>query len=164
MAGVAFRREWPIDNLLSELNSGTELNSDGSITFIGRDNDDLFFLLADGVIYPDSVTRNDVSEISRRSFLDLRKNGIVEKKTLISDISKRIAELICAPRHKYTMWTKCRLTQMSFAKSARFEVNGISIRTAAHLPKWLQLREHFVSGVGHKSVRFAIFWLYYLFR
>lgn len=163
MAGVAFRSEWPIDKLLSELNSGTEVNSEGSITFTARDHDDLFFLLADGVAYPKTVTQNDVSELSRRSFLELRKNGIVKKKPLISEISKRISALICAPRHKYTMWTKCRLKSMSQAKSSRFEVDGVGIRTAPHLPKWMRLEEHFVSGVGRINPNVLPFFGYMIF-
>lgn len=163
MVGVAFRNGWPIDKLLLQLNTVTELNSEGNISFKTLDNDDLFFLLADGVAHPDNVTRNDVSEISRRSFLDLRKNGAVKKQPLISEISKRIAERIRAPRHKYTMWTKCRLSQMSFAKSSRFEVEGVSIRTAPHLPKWLKLNEHFVSGIGCINPNILPFFGYIIF-
>lgn len=149
---VSFRKEWSdsgvIDKLLSELNDGTEPNPEGSITFTVSDHRDLFFLLADGISYPKTITRNDVSAISYRSFLDLRKSGIVSRNSLISEIAKRVTLLEQAPKKKYTMWTKCRLRQMSFAKTSRFGVEGVAIRTSAHLPKWLRLDEHFISGVG----------------
>lgn len=109
---------------------------------------DLFFLLADGVTYPETITRNDVSAISYRSFLDLRKTGSVAKKMLISEIAKRVAELERAPQKKFTMWTKCRLRHMSSRKSVRFDIEGVNIRTVARLPKWLQLEDYFISGIG----------------
>jgi hypothetical protein len=152
MAGVSYRKEWSesgvIDKLLTELNAGTELSSGGGITFTATDYRDLFFLLADGITYPDTITRNDASAISYRSFLDLRKKGNVSKKPLISEISKRVVELLSAPRHKYTMWTKCRLRQMSFAPTVRFKIDEVSLRTSSRLPKWLQLNEHLISGIG----------------
>lgn len=46
------------------------------------------------------------------------------------------------------MWSKMRLRQMPFAKPVRFSIEGVRVRTAAYLPKWLRLPEHFVSGVG----------------
>lgn len=153
MAGVSYRKTWSdsgtIDKLLVELNTSTELNSEGNITFTARDHRDLFFLLADGVAYPESITRTDASDISYRAFLDLRKRGIVDKKPLISEIAKRIGELESKPLKKYTMWTKCRLRQMSLRKGVRFDVEGVRIRTVARLPNWLRLREYFISGVGN---------------
>ena len=152
MTKVAFKKEWldngVIDKLLTELNSGTELNSEGNITFTAPDHQDLFFLLADGIGHSGSITRNDASAISYRSFLDLRKNGKVSRKPLVSEISRRIAELERTPFQKYTMWTKCRLKEMSFASSAHFEVDEVTIKTSYRLPKWLQLEEYFISGVG----------------
>lgn len=152
MTRVSFRKDWSnsgnIDKLLSKLNLGTELNTEGGITFTAQDHDDLFFLLADGIIYPSTITRNDASTISYRSFLDLRKKGDVGKKPLISEVSKRIADLEKAPRRKYTMWTKCRLRKMALSKNLRFNVEGVMVRTAPTLPQWLHLNDHFISGVG----------------
>jgi hypothetical protein len=165
--GVSFRKEWSesgiVDKLLAELNDGTELNSEGSITFTASDHRDLFFLLADGIAYPATITRNDASAISYRSFLDLRKNGRVSRKPLISEIAKRVSALEQAPRKKYTMWTKCRLRQMSFAKTARFDVDGVAIRTTPYLPKWLRLDEHFISGVGRINPNVLSFYGYLIF-
>lgn len=152
MKSASFRKDWlesgVVDKLLSELNAGTQPTPEGGIQFTASDHRDLFYLLSDGITYPDTITRSDVSEISYRSFLDLRKNGQVGGKSLISDIAKRVAELESAPRCKYTMWTKCRLRQMSFAKSERFNVEGVKIRTAPYLPNWLQLDDYFISGLG----------------
>lgn len=167
MTEVSFRRKWLesgiVDKLLSELNDGTELNSEGSITFTANDHRELFFLLADGIIYPDTITRNDVSPISYRSFLELRKSGPVTRKPLISEIAKRVGALEQVPKKKYTMWTKCRLRQMSFTKTARFKVEGVAIRTSAHLPKWLRLEEYFISGVGSINPLVLPFYGYLIF-
>jgi hypothetical protein len=152
MTSVAYRKEWSesgiVDKLIAQLNAGTEPNSEGNITFTAGDSEDLFFLLADGIVYPETVTRKDVSAISYRAFLDLRKNSKVSKRQLISEIAKRLAELESATRQKYTMWTKCRLRQMSFAKCVRFDVEGVAVRTVPRLPRWLRLQEYFVSGLG----------------
>lgn len=152
MSRVAYRKDWEnsgdINKIVSELNAGTELNSDGGITFTVDDHDDLFFLLADGIVYPKAITRDDVSEISYRAFIDLRKRGAVEKAKLLSEVSRRIASLEAAPKRKYTMWTKCRLRNMSQIKSVKFKIESVSIRTEYKLPDWLKLKEHFVSGVG----------------
>lgn len=152
MTGVSFRTDWKqsglVSKLLAELNTGTEANSDGSITFVANDHSDLFFLLADGLTYPSDLTRNDASAISYRAFLDLRKQGIVTEKPLLADIGRRVRDLQAAPRGQFTMWSKCRLRQMSFHPASRFQLDGVSIRTAAHLPHWLRLDEHFISGVG----------------
>lgn len=167
MVNVSFRKAWSdsgiVDKLITELNLGTELNPEGNITFTAGDHRDLFFLLADGITYPETITRNDASAISYRSFLDLRKSGKVSRKSLISEIAKRVAELESAPRHKYTMWTKCRLRQMNFAKSVRFAVAGVAIRTAARLPRWLRLDEHFISGIGSIDPNVLPFFGYLIF-
>ena len=149
--------------LINELNSGTELNADGNIAFTAHDDRDLFYLLADGITYPDSITRMDASAISHRSFLDLRKSGEVSRKPLISEIASRVGALESAPRRKYTMWTKCRLRSMTFAKTVRFDVKGVAIRTSRHLPKWLQLSEHFISGIGRVRPNALPFYGYLIF-
>ena len=152
MTRVTVRKEWSdsgiIDKLLAKINDGTEPNSEGSIAFTTRDHEDLFFLLSDGITYPETITRIDASAISRRVFLDLRKSGRVSRKPLVSEIARRVVALEQTPQRKYTMWTKCRLRQMSFTKTARFNLEGVAIRTAPYLPKWLRLDEHFISGVG----------------
>ena len=167
MARAAFRKDWEesgyVARLIGRLNEGTEPNSEGSITFRADDSSDLFFLLADGIVYPEDVTRSDVSSISYRAFLDLRKAGLVESRALIKEIARRISDLRSAPRHTYTMWTKMRLRQMPFAKSVRFNVDGVKIRTAAYLPKWLHLDEHFISGVGHIQPNVLTFFGYIIF-
>lgn len=152
MTGVSFRTDWKqsglVSKLLAELNSGTEVNPHGGITFVADDHSDLFFLLADGLTYPSDLTRNDTSAISYRAFLDLRKQGIVTEKPLLADIGRRVRDLQAAPRVQFTMWSKCRLKQMSLHPTSRFTLDGVSIRTADHLPQWLRLEEHFISGVG----------------
>jgi hypothetical protein len=167
VTGVSFRKEWSesaiIDKLLAKLNDGTEPNFEGSITFTTRDHEDLFFLLADGITYPETITRNDASTISYRAFLDLRKSGRVSRKPLISEIAKRVTALEQASRKKYTMWTKCRLREMRFTKTARFNVEGVAIRTSPYLPKWLRLDEHFISGVGTINPNVLSFYGYLIF-
>jgi len=164
---VSFRKEWLdagiIDKLITELNGGTELNSEGSITFTAHGDRDLFYLLADGISYPDTITRRDAYAVSYRSFLDLRKGGEVRRGPLISEIVKRIKALEGAPRHRYTMWTKCRLKNMSFTKSVRFHVDGVGIRTASNLPRWLRLDEHFISGIGRIDPNVLPFFGYLIF-
>lgn len=152
-----------ISRLVDRLNEGTELNSEGSIAFRADDFEDLFFLLADGVTYPEDVTRSDVSSISYRAFIDLRKLGRVDTRTLIREIAKRVGDLRSSPRQIYTMWSKMRLRQMPFAKTVRFNFDGVSVRTAAHLPRWLQLDEHFISGVGRIKPDVLPFFGYIIF-
>ena len=152
MTRVSFRKDWSesglIARLIERLNSGTELGPEGRITFRAEDFEELFFLLADCIIYPNDITRSDVSTISYRAFISLRKSGDVDSRALLQEIARKIAELCSASRHTYTMWSKMRLRQMSFARPVRFSVDGVGIRTAAHLPKWLRLDEYFVSGIG----------------
>lgn len=152
MTGVSFRTDWKqsglVSKLLAELNAGTAVNADGGITFVAEDYADLFFLLAEGLAYPSDLTRNDASAISYRSFLNLRKKGDVAEKPLVAEIARRIRDLQAEPRAQFTMWSKMRLRQMAFHPTSRFDLDGVSIRTAAHLPQWLQLDEHFISGVG----------------
>jgi hypothetical protein len=167
VTGVSFRKKWTesgiIDKLLAKLNDATEPNSEGGINFTTRDHTDLFFLLGDGVTHPETITRNDAFTISRQAFLDLRKSGRVSRKPLISEIAKRVVALEQTPQKKYTMWTKCRLRQMSFAKTARFDVEGVAIRTAPYLPKWLRLDEYFISGVGTINPNVLSFYGYLIF-
>ena len=166
MTKVAFRSEWSktgvIDKLLSELNSGTKLNSDGAIQFTAHDHRDLFYLLADAITYPGSITRRDVSAISYRSFIDLRRLGLVNRKKLISEISIAITNIESMPNKRFTMWTKCRLSQMNFVKGLRFKVDGVLIRTSSHLPKWLRLEEHFLSGFGRINPNDLPFFGYFI--
>lgn len=149
---VAFSSDWvqsgDITRLIAELNAGTELAGQG-ITFKVRDHEDLFFLLADGIHHSESITRADVSSASRRAFIELRKKGDVSQEALITEINKKIAKLQSAPLKRFTMWSKFRMRQMSFSPGCRFTIETVRIRTAARLPKWLQLDEHFISGIGH---------------
>jgi hypothetical protein len=148
---VAFSCDWvqsgDIGRLISELNAGTELKG-GAVQFKVRDHEDLFFLLADGIRHSEAVTRADISFASRRAFVELRKKGDVSQDALIREINKRIAKLQSLPVKRFTMWSKCRLKQMSFSPGCKFTIETVNIRTAARLPKWLQLEEHFVSGIG----------------
>ena len=70
MGGIGYVRR-----LIDQLNAGTELNPEGAITFRASDFEELFFLLADCIVYPRDVTRADMSGISYRAFIDLRKTG-----------------------------------------------------------------------------------------
>ncbi len=134
--------------LLKRLNEATEPNEKGSISFVRTDHSELFDLLAHLVACPQDVTGKDVSAITYRAFLDLRRKGRVAQRPLISLVAKRINELRKKPLKTYTMWTKMRLTQMAFSKSVRFKFEDVSVRTVSRLPKWLQLEPHFISGVG----------------
>lgn len=167
MAEISFRSDWKqagtISKLLLQLNNGTELNSSDTITFVADDHLDLFFLLADGLVYPNDITRNDASAISRRAFLDLRRRGAVLEKPLLAEIAQRIKSLQNATRTRFTMWSKCRLKQMSFHPTSRFELDGVSIRTASSLPAWLHLDEHFISGVGRIEPNQLPFFGYIIF-
>lgn len=167
MASVSFRSDWKQSGLsaklIAELNSGTEVNSDGAVSFTAHDYSDLFSLLADGLRYPADITHDDASSISYRSFIDLRKTGLVSEKGLLSEIGRRTRELQLEPRTRFTMWSKCRLQQMSFHPESRFTLDSVSIRTAAHLPRWLQLDEHFISGVGRIQPNKLPFYGYVIF-
>ena len=134
--------------LLARLNQGTETNQSGSITFTASDDRELFELLAHQVSFPADVNYQDASAISYRAFLDLRKKGQVEQKSLISLIARRVEQLRDRPMVTFTMWTKFRLQQMAFAKSVKFKFDDVRLRTAPQLPKWLRLETHFISGVG----------------
>lgn len=167
MTRAAFRRDWNesglVRRLFDRLNNGTEISSEGGITFRAEDFKELFFLLADCVVFPEDITRSDVSSISYRAFIDLRKNGPVDSRALLKEVAQKIAELRSEPRHVYIMWSKMRLRQMPFAKTVRFEFNGVKIRTAAYLPKWLRLDEYFVSGVGRVKPSVLPFFGYIIF-
>jgi len=149
---ASFRRDWEksgaVNHLVKLLNEGTEKNPDGGITFVAQDHRDLFFLLADCIVAPSDVTRNDVSAASYRAFLDLRRQGNVATGILISEIAERIEALRKKPRNKYSMWSKMRLRQMAHNRGSRFKLDDVSIRTTYRLPNWMVLEEHFISGVG----------------
>lgn len=150
---ATFKTKWIepglVSRLICELNDGTKVNEGGSITFVADDHSDLFFLLADCVATKGELPRRDISTISCRAFLELRKNGPVDRDKLRSAISRKATELLALPRVPHTMWSKMRLRQMAFSRGARFEYDGVRIRTVANLPKWLQLDEYFISGIGH---------------
>lgn len=52
---------------------------------------------------------------------------------------------------------------MSFAKGVRFDLEGVAVRTAPRLPKWLRLEEHFISGVGRIDPNALPFFGYLIF-
>ncbi|UOR16482.1 HEPN domain-containing protein [Qipengyuania aquimaris] len=149
---VSYKPKWQksgnLSRLLRELNEGTELNENGGITFTASDHQDLFFLLADSVTSKSDLTRRDLSGISYRSFIELRKQGEVKLKPLLAEISRRSNELLSSERIQHTMWSHMRLKQMAFHPGCRFEFDGVRIRTVARLPKWLRLSEYFISGIG----------------
>lgn len=135
-------------SLLQRLNDATELNERGSISFIRNDHRELFELLAHQICFPEGFSYRDVSAISYRAYLDLRKEGAVDQKSLISLIAQRVEQWKTRPLKTYTMWTKMRLSQMASASGLRFQFDGVFVRTVANLPKWLSLETNFISGIG----------------
>lgn len=150
---ISLKNSWNksgnFQRLLKELNDGTSKNADGGITFEVRDHQDLFFLLSECIGSDAELTRRDISGISYRSFIDLRKNGPVRQSDFLAEISKRARDLSTIVRRPHTMWSKMRLKQMAFHPGTRFEFDGVRIRTVARLPKCLRLEEFFISGIGH---------------
>ncbi|MGI9376933.1 MAG: hypothetical protein ACR2PC_12670 [Tsuneonella suprasediminis] len=135
-------------SLLQRLNEGTERNGNGSISFTASDHSELFELLAHQVSFPADINYRDASNISYRAFLDLRKEGEVDQKSLMSLIAKRVKVWRSRPIKSYTMWTKIRLSQMGLTKSSYYKFDGVRLRIVASLPKWLKIDTYFVSGIG----------------
>lgn len=165
---VAFRRDWlqsgAVTRLLERLNDGTQPSEGGGISFTATDHDDLFFLLADCIVAPSELTRNDVSSASYRAFLDLRKHGPVDAKHLLSAISERVSRLIATELKTFTMWTVFRIRETPGLPGNRFQIDDVSINIYSALPSWLRLQEHFISGIGNINPNTLSFFRYIVFR
>lgn len=149
---IRYKSDWiengSLKKLLGELNEGTELNENGSITFTARDHSELFDLLADGIVGPNDIGHEELSALATRAFLDLRKGGEVDLEGLIAKIRTSFRQRNREPLKSYAMWTKLRLQHLHHGQGARFQIDDITIELTNKLPRYLQLEEHFVSGVG----------------
>ncbi len=149
---LKFRKGWTESGntrrLIQALNNGTRRNDSGGITFTADDHSDLFHLLADGVTGSENLSVKDKSAISYRSFIELRKVGIVEQRQLESEMSRRARELLSSGRSKHTMWTKIRLKQFELSRSIRFNYDDVRFQISPKLPKWLMLDDYWISGIG----------------
>ena len=149
---IRYRREWiengSLKRLLNELNEGTEPNENGSITFTARDHSELFDLLADGILGPPDIGHAELNGLARRAFLDLRKSAEVDAEDLIKKVRNRVRQRNREPFKNYAMWTKLRLQHLHPGQRARFQIDDVTIELTDSLPRYLQLEEHFVSGVG----------------
>lgn len=52
------------------------------------------------------------------------------------------------PQEPYTLWMKFRVRDMAQNKGFTLSWRGVKLRTAAHLPAWLQREEYLLNGVG----------------
>lgn len=149
---IAFREDWlksgAIARLLQRMNEGTEPTGSGAISLKAGDHRDLFFLLADCIVMPGELARSDISHLSHRAFINLRKNGPVTPPKLLSEISERVNHLLSVPSKTFTMWTAFRVRMDIDARGSRFRIDDVRINLYRNLPKWLCLQEHFISGVG----------------
>ena len=154
---IRYRREWiengSLQRLLKELNEGTEPKENGSVAFTVRDDSELFDLLADGIVGPTDIGHAELNGLTRRAFLDLRKSAEINSEDLIKSVRNQVRQRNREPLKNYVMWTKLRLQQLRPGQGARFHIDGVTIELTHSLPRYLQLEEHFVSGVGQIDPR-----------
>ena len=149
---VRYRRDWEksghIGKLILLLNDATQLNENGSIQFVADDHSELFDLLASAFEGVSPLTPSEYSPLIKRAFLDLRKIGCVEKQILLDDVKHRVRDALNEDPKRYTMWTKLRLRDFRLSHRTRFTLDDVTIEFVRHLPKYLHVEKHFVSGVG----------------
>lgn len=148
---VRYKKEWEsngnIARLIRALNEGTEPNESG-IEFTASDHSELFDLLADGFNLTADIGHAEIAAIARRSFLDLRMSGAVGQVALIKAVQAKVRQRDAQPSRDFSLWTKLRLQHLHQGMGSRFRIDEVSIELASSLPQYLQLQEHFVSGVG----------------
>lgn len=105
-------------------------------------------ILPDAFTVTPAMRRPAAIRLFRRALYQARRDGKLTSDAII----KRAEGLQRSDRavrlKSFTIWTKIRARGMSDVPGLRFGWNGVSIRTAAQLPRWLQLDPFHHSGIG----------------
>lgn len=153
MANISFRKDWmksgTITKLVHKLNEATKPNESGSISFVRRDHEELFFLLTESIVIPKGLSRRDLSAISYRTFIELRKLREVSEESLLAEMGQRVRSHLNIPSKTFTMCAKCRLQGMPLVPASHFSIEDVNIRTTAYLPKKFQVSEHLITNMGY---------------
>jgi hypothetical protein len=146
--------------LLNAFAAETEV-IDGVVHFLTFDFDELFEIVQDAFQLPPAFTRRQIRRMLRQALLDCRKaEGKMNEVSLLKRLEELVKGELAQKQVRFTMWTKFRAQQMSFAPGFSIVWNGVRIRSAAGLPAHLRLDEYFLSGHGRIDPRPPVFYGY----
>jgi len=136
-----------LDALLREFVASTEL-SEGGLMYRRDDFKELFEILPDAFVVTPAISRSEAIGLFSKALLECRYAGTMYADAIITSATAFQKKALAVPAVPYTLWTKFRARDMAHSKGFKLDWRGVSLRTAAHLPAWLQREEYLLNGVG----------------
>lgn len=132
-----------------DFESMSTVQEDGSLSFPGfLAFNNLEEILPDAFIVKPVLRRSAAIRLFRKALYSVRREGVLTADALI----ERAEDFYRTDRAKklssFAMWTKIRAGHFDENYSFNFKWGEVSISIASHLPKWLQLKSFFKSGLG----------------
>lgn len=133
--------------LLQEFEAGTK-PVEGGLSYKRWDFRDLFEILPDAFTVTPTISRSEAINLFSQALRECRRDCKMNADAIINSATVIQKNALAVPNTAYSLWTKFRATNMVRHKGFKLKWRGVSLRTAAYLPAWLQRDEYFLNGFG----------------
>jgi hypothetical protein len=126
--------------LFKEIQSLTQLNSEGQVTWTGgEDVDQYVSVLRDAFTFPAEISRHEAASDVWRGIFDARKSGKLTDASALEALQRLTDKRLCEPHRKFSMWSRLSYRRPIPAREERFSYDNVSIRLACALPRYMEL-------------------------
>lgn len=149
--------------LLTAFFEGSKVNAEGAVQYLRYDFSHLFEMLPDAFEVTSALTPKQMQGVLSQALLQCRKAGHQSEEALVDEAERLAKKELAKKPSKFTLWTKFRARQMPHVPGFKMLWNGVSIRSARKLPRYLQVQDYFLSGYGHVEPEEPVFYGYVIF-
>ena len=144
-------KKWVSDQMLAALlrqfEEGTEAGTTG-LRYLRDDFKELYEILPDAFAVKPTISRSEAVKLFSQAIRDCRQSGTLTGDAIAKQATAIHRKALAVPQVPFTVWTKFRAQGMPHASGFTLNWHNIRLRSAAQLPRWLQLEEYFLNGVG----------------
>lgn len=143
--------KWVSDRMLNALLREYEVNTElskGGLSYKRYDFRELYEILPDAFVVSPMIRRSEAIGLFSKALRECRRAGTMNSEAIIKHATAIQKKALAVPQDPYTLWTKFRARDMAHSKGFTLAWRGVKLRTASHLPAWLQREEYLLNGVG----------------
>lgn len=133
--------------LLRQYEKGTEVSAAG-LSYVHDDFQELYEILPDAFAVKPAISRSEAVALFSKAIIECRRSGTLTGDAIVKRATAIHRKVLAVPQVPFTVWTKFRARGMLHAPGFTLKWHDIRLRSAAQLPRWLQVDEYLLSGVG----------------
>lgn len=137
-----------LDALVRQFVEGTELTAEG-LSYQRPDFGVLYEILPDAFSVKPTISRSEAVRLFGRAIRECRRADTVTAHAIAQRAEAIQKATLAVPQVPFTLWTKFRARNMAQNSGFNLHWRDVRLRSAAHLPSWLQRDDYLLSGVGH---------------